>query len=226
MRVIVVLALLCGSSSVVKAQDVPNYWPLEVGNRWVYQYVEEEVLDLDNNTKVLVDEIVVLEVLGVTEIEGRHYFELSQGQLLRRTQEGNVAEYIQPQGIDEILFDFTHLADREYQFFLPYSAFPPARSGGGITGYPVARYSLAGWGSLIRVVPAGAFESVQFAFGDLSRATNIYFAEDVGVIYSESSGHMIGQIFEHYSLAEYRIAGNTFPTSVNHTSWANIKRAQ
>ena len=39
MRVIVALACLFGSSSVVTAdEDVPNYWPLEVGNKWICAY--------------------------------------------------------------------------------------------------------------------------------------------------------------------------------------------
>ena len=210
--------LLCVCTPVF-GQDVPDYWPLEIGNQWIYNHIMAEDGDVQQ------DETLILRVVALAEIDGTHYFEMSNGKLLRKDGAGNVIEHNQIESVDEVIFDFNNLSDPGYRFFVPYSVFPPGLVGDAHIASPVARYSSALGGSLTRTVPAGTFEAVQFSFGDVSRATNIYFAENVGVLFSESGGHM-GAPFESYSLVEYRVGGTTQPTVAHHASWAKIKRSQ
>ena len=216
MRVILMLALLFGSSAVVKAEDVPDYWPLEVGNQWVYLRIYDDGFGRH-------EENVILEVTAQVEIDEEQYFELSNGQLLRKDHNGNIVERNQSESIDETIYDFTNLDDPSYLFEFPYSVFPPAREGKAITGYPASRFTSENTGRLLTLaLPAGTFEVIHFGFGDLSWSTNIFFAEDVGVVKSGSGGHM-GTVFDSYLLVKYRVSGITYPTAIGIATWADLK---
>ena len=215
-----------------------DYWPLEVGNRWVYEHHRIDFDFGEGNHMVELKEEVVLEVLSQEEVDGQVYFRLSNGQLLRKDEEGNIIERRAPvrQGeswdtAEIVIFDITHLDDPEYRFYFPYGVFPPTRGGGGTTPYPAAR-------SVTTVsVTAGVFDAIFFAHGDFVDATNIYLGLNVGVVLSqwfsdqcglaanvldEEDGEVLCQ-GEAFRLVRYRVGGKNYPTAVFKDSWGEIK---
>ncbi|MEO8127309.1 MAG: BsuPI-related putative proteinase inhibitor [Bryobacteraceae bacterium] len=75
--------LLCGASAVFGAD--PDYFPLAVGNSWVYRVTEGRFPDVQ-----------VVEVTGTTAVEGHSYFRVNffgNEALLRTTSDGTLVEY-------------------------------------------------------------------------------------------------------------------------------------
>ena len=216
-----------------------DYWPLEVGNRWVYERTRID-FDFDfgeGNHMVELKEEVVLEVLSQEEVDGQVYFRLSNGQLLRKNEEGNIIERRAPdvgQGerwdtAEIVIFDITHLDDPEYRFYFPYGVFPPTRGGG--VGFLAAR-------SVGTVsVPAGVFDAISFVYGGFPAFFSIDLGLNVGVVLSqwfseqcglaanvldEEDGEVLCQ-GEEFRLVRYRVGGKRYPTAIFKDTWGEIK---
>ncbi len=84
----------------------------------------------------------------------------------------------------------------------------------------MARYSSDYYDFVVNVL-AGTFEAIQFGYGDLAGAINIYLAPNVGVIKSEW-GSDLGD-YESYQLMQYRVVGRTYPTLVRSQSLGGVK---
>ena len=222
-----VVGLLClhFATAPVHADD---YWPLEVGNRWVYERRHSFIRYTDdgNGERVELKEEFVLEVLSQEEVDGQVYSRLSNGQLLRKDEEGNIIKHHPFSSPDTtftevMIFDVTHLDDPEYRVYGAYWLFPPTPTL-CCTPYPAYR-------SLTTVsVPAGSFDAIYFGDGDLTGGVIIYLALSVGPVLSIRSGNadVLGEAWEDlYELLRYRISGKSYPTAVGEHSWGEIKRS-
>ena len=119
--------LFCLYFSTAPVCAVDDYWPLEVGNRWVYEHY---LRNFEGDDLVEFRDEVVLEVLSQEEADGQVYSRLSNGQLLRKDEEGNIIKHHPFSSPDTtfteiMLFDFTHLDDPEYFYYFTSGAFPP-----------------------------------------------------------------------------------------------------
>ena len=205
-----------------------DYWPLEVGNRWVYErrhsllYVyEEEVVELKK-------EEVVLEVLSQEEVNGQVYSRLSNGQLLRKDEEGNIIEHNNRFSFPDttikefMIFDVTNLDDPEYRFYFPYGVFTPeAERNAPVGHYPVYRRATT------VTVPAGVFDGIHFGDGDLTGGITIFLGLNVGVVmsvlYTNADTDPVG--VDLYELVRYRVDGKSYPTAAIRNTWGEIKRS-
>ena len=217
MRMLLGFALLVGSSPVLVAQDVPDYWPLEVGNKWVYNHTQ-----VDGGVES--SEKVTLEVVALYEIEGRNYFAMSNGQLLRKDAEGNVIELNQferPDDPEVIVFDMTNLGDTQYRISLRYTIFPPTFGLMGTVSHARTTDPLS------ITVPAGVFEVITFTHGDLGGFRSVALARDVGPVRSMFFSDIVGEDGPlngaSFELAEYRIGGRNYPSVVKDRSWGELK---
>ena len=216
--VLLLLALLVGSSQALRAQDVPDYWPLELGNSWVYNHTW-----IDDGVEF--DEVVTLEVVGESRVGDHTYFEMSNGQLLRKDDEGNVIELNQferPDDPEVIVFDMTNIGDTQYRISLRYTIFPPTL--GLIGTVSPARTT----DPLSITVPAGVFEVITFTHGDLGGFFSVALARDVGPVRSTFFSDIVGEDGKplsgaSFELAEYRTGGRNYPSVVKDRSWGELK---
>jgi hypothetical protein len=220
------LVWLCAGMSIVAsalgAQALPDYWPLQVGNRWVYRHTQV------TQTGESSEEMIAIEVVAQQQAGGHDYFALSNGQLLRTNGEGNLVErnrFTDRPEPEFVIFDFTHLEDSEYRFYFPYAVFPPTLGYGQPAIYPTVRYTSGYNGEAIHLaVAAGTFAVVQFgnSYG-LAEMYNVFLAMNVGVVLSYM-GSDIPEEIDRYELVEYRLDGKTYPTAVAKCSWAEAKK--
>ena len=214
---VVVITIVCLNTGTEQAV-AEDYWPLEVGNWWLYEhYVSypDDEMNLVQST-----EEVLLEVQSREEVNGQVYFRLSNGQLLRKDDHGSIVEL---KGEDELtLFDMSNLEDPVRTIFIPEGAFP--LTGGGGSGYPATRALVDGRGQPGTVtVPAGVFHAVFFADGDLAATFTIHLAPGVGPVRQSRGTDLPGHV-NSFELLSYRIGGTTYPTTVGDVSWANVKQ--
>ena len=188
------------------AQEALNYWPLEVGNRWVYNHIQVTI-----DGEKLPDETVILEVVSQERIEEKDFFELSNGQLLRKDEEGSIVE--RRGETDVVIFDMSHLDDSQYRLFIPDHAFP--LTGGSGSGYPATRAIVDPSGHPVSVtVPAGTFSCIQFSDGDLAASFSMLLAESVGPVFHARYTDLPNFV-NRYELIEFRVGGTTYPTAIN-----------
>jgi hypothetical protein len=211
-----------------------DYWPLQVGNRWVYSHTRGRT-DVYGNEQLVAQDVYVLEATGEETVAGHAYVRLSNGQRLGAGDDGSVLEFndrftsLPP---DEMLvFDFAsppNSSDGGYTFRLPYAAFPPT-----IGGDPLAPDH---WTSLAYrdvydeplSTAVGPFvDAVLFAYGNGigDCAHYISFARGVGPVASTCMDHL--RVFERYSLTGTLVGGRAFTpsTAVRGEGWGPLKRA-
>ena len=210
----ILLTWIIGTSALLSAQKVPDYWPLEVGNRWVYSH------NWNDGGDDLHEEIT-LEVLTLTEVHGQTYSALSNGQLLRKDETGNIWALV---GDEEFLvFDLRNLDDPEYDISLAYIAFPP-RNSLVPTYFPKRCTRANDKGELYTTtLSIGTFPTICFITGELSAVASVVLAENIGPVLSRRSTDLPGR-FNFYELVQYRIGGNMYPTALKRASWAEIKQ--
>ena len=190
-----------------------HYWPLEIGNRWTYEYTW-----FGDDGKPVQQEVVVLEVEASEEVDGQTYFRLSNGQLLRNDENGNVVEYNNRfDSIAEtefVLFDFS---DPEESFFqVPYLALPPTL--GEEFPYPGA----SGRSTSTYETPAGRIDAYHFNFGDLGRKYAMIFGRGVGPLGSGIGSDRPGG--ENWNLIHAVVRGDTvISTAAQSQSWGMVK---
>ena len=195
------------------AQPSQHYWPLELGNRWVYEHSQ-----FGDSGELVHEEVVELEVEATEELNGQIYFRLSNGQLLRNDEDGNVVEYNNRfDSIAEtefVLFDFS---DPEEGFFqVPYRALPPTL---GLEGaYPGA----SGRSTFIHETPTGSIDAYHFGFGDLGGIYGMSFGRGVGPLSSGIGSDQPGG--QTWVLIHAFVGGDTvISTVVQSQSWGTIK---
>ena len=208
--------LFCACTSVF-GQEAPDYWPLEVGNRWVY---EHSLFGDDGGLDGVLfsEEIVFLEVEATEEIDGQTYFRLSNGQLLRNNEDGNVVEYNNRfDSIPEtefVLFDFSDPSEGFFQ--VPYMALPPTL--GREFPYPGA----SGRSAFTHETPSGNIDAYAFSFGDISGSFVMQFGRGVGLLKSNTGSDQPGG--ETWVLVHAFVGGTTvIKTSVQSQSWGAVK---
>ncbi len=213
MRTFSIFVLLVASPTL-QAQERLDYWPLDVGNRWVYSH------NWNDGDDDLHEEITI-EVLTLTEIQGQIYSELSNGQLLRKDEIGNIWALV---GNEEFLvFDLSNLDDPDYDISLAYIAFPPVNSLVP-TYFPTRGTRANDKGELYTItLSIGIFPTICFTTGELSAVRRVCLAENVGPVLSTRSTDLPGR-FNLYELVQYRIGGNMHPTVLKKASWAEIKQ--
>ena len=224
-KALLFFAWMIGSSTLLRAEEAPDYWPLEVGNQWVYLHH-----GVDDGQRF--DNQVILEVLKTKTIDGNSYAELSNGQLLRKDEAGNIIEYNQferPRDVSElIIFDLTNLDEQHYRSPHDYTVFPPRL---GLLSYPFIFRDARREDDEILNIPAGTFREVlTFSHGDSGGYFGVSLARDIGPVLSrystdvvDSEGNAINSAI--YELMQYRIDGTTRPIIgvVRADSWAEIK---
>ena len=209
----VVMSIVCLTTGTTQAV-AEDYWPLEVGNWWLYQH-RTSFYD-DNGDVVDGIEEVLLEVLSQEEINGTVYFRLSNGQLLRKNEEGSIVE--RRKETDVVIFDLSHMDDPKYQFSVPRDSFP--LTGGGGSGYPSSRSNVRGCSV---VVPAGTFSCISFSDGQFEELYAIFFAEGVGPAVIQRYTDL-PEYMNRYELIRYSVGGESYPTNIKQFSWAGIKK--
>lgn len=204
-----VLAMLwCAGTS--RGEAAADYWPLEVGNQWLYEHAHhspEEGVVLDT---------VLLQCVSKATIAGNEYFVLNTGSRLRTNEEGSILE--RRGEADVVIIDLSHLEDSQYRFFIPEGAFPFV--GGCGSGYPATRSA-----SRCSVsVGAERFACVWFGDGYLSEGATLSLVAGIGPVRMAFTTDIPPGWRDMYELIEYRLGGGAGPTSVRSTSWAEIKR--
>lgn len=214
MNIHLIRSLLCflGCSVALWSQEAPDYWPLQVGNKWVYSHRQRT-----QDGERLPDETVTLKVVSRQHVDGQDYFQLSNGQLLRKDNDGNILErnrFMESAEPEFIIFDVTHLDDPKYRFLAPYTVFPPTLGHSQPATSPTPRFAstnIPRWLVLYQTVPAETFQVIQFGLGSgLAEMINVYLAESVGVVFSETVSDL--DDFDSYELVEYRVGGAEDPT--------------
>ena len=202
-----------------------DFFPLQVGNKWVYEFT----VGFKNYEGLRVDfqEQVVLEVLGEEEVEGKTYFRLNTGQLIRKNQKGDILEYNDRfdriQDTEMLVYDFSSPANGDEDTFayrMPYEARPPTIGGSSLTqNSSYTRYDTHRSFHRGEVyvddydffIPRGEFDNVLlcafFSYNDFPQpGWYILFAPDIGIVFSASSGSDTGG-FGRYFLVEAVIDG-------------------
>lgn len=218
------IVLLFLGNSAWPQEAVPDFWPLDVGNLWVYRHVfpGEEISQVDT---------VALAVLSVEDLAGRNFFRLSNNQLLRRNIDGSIVEYnsrfenIEAQ--EFVIFDFTQLDDTRYSqvgIHSPYNVFPPTLGRGSASPYPTTRYiteeghrNVPDFAKRHRIASFGA------TFG-VASGYSVHLAEGIGVVLSEHFGDTAPFTYEYYELIAFRVGSVRYPTAISAPSWGEIKR--
>ncbi len=233
---------LLGGAVMAQTETSADYWPLHVGNRWVYEHTsgfyDSDGLRIDSQ------EQVVLEVLGEEEVEGNTYFRLNTGQLIRKNEKGDILEYNdrfdEIQDTEMLVYDFSSPANRANGIFAhrpPYAFRPPTIGGGSLTQDPsFTRYDVYRNFHRGKVyvddydfyIPRGEFENVLLCAFSYSFNTTagwfILFAPDIGIVSSVNLAADNGQFEHRYLLVEAVIAGEQeFPTNISTSSWGEIK---
>lgn len=149
---------------------------------------------------------------------GQIYFRLSNGQLLRNDEDGNVVEYNNRfDSIPEtefVVFDFSNPEDGFFQ--VPYLALPPTI--GAEFPYPGA----SGRSTFIHETPTGSIDGYHFNFGDLAERFAMNFGRGVGPLnsgrFSDSPGG------ETWVLVHAFVVGTTvIKTATQSPSWGAFK---
>ena len=241
---IIFLSVVGIAVETVTAQKEPStdYWPLHVGNKWVYDHTK----GFNNSEGLRIDfqKQVVLEVLGEEEVEGRTYFRLNTGQLIRRNEKGDILEYNDRfdaiPDTELLVYDFSSPANLDegiFEYRVPYRVMPPTIGG---RSYPhehsLRRYFM--WRDCsgahnspfllppemreLKNIPTCLF--VYTPDDPLSEGSvHVTFAPDIGILSSALTGNDEGE-FDRYLLAEAVIAGEQkFPTNITASSWGRIK---
>lgn len=202
-----------GSVVIAQAETNADYWPLDRGNRWVYEHrigvLNAEGLRIDFREQVL------LEILNKEKREGETYFRLNTGQLIRSSEKGDILEYNdrfdEIQDSEMLVFDFSSPTIRDDGVFV-YRV--PFHRGGVYDDFSIPE------GEFINVLTcAFTYSPNPISDGTMS----IIFAPNIGIISSGWSGNDVGE-FDQYLLVEAVIAGEQkFPTNISTSSWGEVK---
>jgi hypothetical protein len=212
----------------VSAIAPPDYWPLQVGNRWTYHHLQSgSLVGQSSSNPTVIEDYITIEIVGTEGLEGQLYYRFGNGQLIRRDDMGNIIEYnnrFPSIGTKEMLVaDFSVLSNDPPLFRLPYAFFPPSLGLGVVPAYP------ATWLEYPPIeVPAGQFSTLTLYHSDsVARGYSIYFSEGVGVVYSVQGGDLPENI-EEYLLVHAVVDGREIgqSTFVDMTSWGRAKRLQ
>ena len=123
------------------ATEIVDYWPLNKGNKWIY----EHTIGVLNSEGLRIDfqEQVTLEVLDEEERAGKTYFRLNTGQLIRKSEKGDILEYNdrfdEIQDTEMLVFDFSSLTTRNdgiFTYQVPYQVMPPTIGGQSLPQIP------------------------------------------------------------------------------------------
>ena len=230
-----------GSVVIAQAETNADYWPLDRGNRWVYEHrigvLNAEGLRIDFR------EQVPLEIRDKEKREGETYFRLNTGQLIRSSEKGDILEYNdrfdEIQDSEMLVFDFSSPTIRDdgvFVYRIPYRAMPPTIGGQAalpqdpsITRYLMYRRFHRGGVYDDFSIPEGEFINVltcafTYSPNPISDGImSIIFAPNIGIISSGWSGNDVGE-FDQYLLVEAVIAGEQkFPTNISTSSWGEVK---
>ena len=114
--------------------EIADYWPLDRGNKWIYEHTTG-VLNAEG-LRIDFQEQVTLEVLDEEERAGQIYVRLNTGQLIRKSEKGDILEYNdrfdEIQDTEMLVFDFSSLTTRDdgtFAYRVPYQVVPPTIGG-------------------------------------------------------------------------------------------------
>ena len=229
-----------GSVVITQAETNTDYWPLNKGNKWIY----EHTIGVLNSEGLRIDfqEQVTLEVLDEEERAGKTYFRLNTGQLIRKNEKGDILEYNdrfdEIQDTEMLVFDFSSPTTRDdgiFTYQAPYQVRPPTLGGQFLPQIPrflMDRAFHRGDLNYSFNMPIGEFANiltcvfVYSLFDPISDGSvNIIFAPDIGVLSSTIPGNDVGE-FDRYLLVEATIAGGQkFPTNISTSSWGELKKS-
>lgn len=231
-------------ASPAQDQTPPQYWPLEVGNKWVYEVRSRSILTKNPPRR----DPLTLEVVGQETVEGREFFRLNNGPLLRVDEQGNIiafdADFDPSQPNEYLIFrrnaegdydqdtlGFPALSPREHVVFYfsdiseemifraPFALVPPQSE------YRSFRNTIRRVRTNLTETPVGIFtDGVYFAQSLFETSCGSTFAVGVGPV---SGGCGSDQSGTSYWLMEANLNGRKLlPTAVPISSWGELKKSR
>ena len=229
----------------IQAQTAPQYWPLAVGNKWVYEGESRFIGTPESGPVRTRLEPITLEVVAREIVEGNSYFRLNNGHLLRFDQQRNIIAFDTEFDVsrpNEFIFfhlnaggDFLQdtvavaslsLGEHVLFYFFNHSDDVFFRSPLGIVPPQSVYRNFQSTRRTLKVLPietpVGVFEQwIDFSHSYFGTDCSSIFVVNVGPIGS-SCGNDTD--FVGYRLIEATINGQRLhPTAVPASSWGQIK---